>query len=78
MPRQYSMGGRATAAAGPGPGPHGGPPPARSFRERLGALRNLPPFLKLVWQTSPGLTAVDLVLRLGARSCRSRRCTSAS
>ena len=59
------MGGRTTAAAGPAPGPHGEPPPARSFRERLGALRNLPPFLKLVWQTSPVLTAVDLVLRLG-------------
>ena len=36
----------------------------RSLRERLGALRNLPPFLKLVWQTSPALTAADLVLRL--------------
>jgi ATP-binding cassette subfamily B protein len=59
------MGGRTTAAAAPAPGPHGEPPPARSFRERLGALRNLPPFLKLVWQTSPFLTAVDLVLRLG-------------
>ena len=67
MPRQYSMGGRTTAPASPGPGSgaHGEPPPARSFRERLGALRNLPPFLKLVWQTSPTLTAVDLVLRLG-------------
>jgi ATP-binding cassette subfamily B protein len=65
VPRQYSMGGRTTAAAGPAPGPHGEPPPSRSFRERLGALRNLPPFLKLVWQTSRGLTAVDLVLRLG-------------
>jgi ATP-binding cassette, subfamily B, bacterial len=59
------MGGRTTAAAGPAPGAHGEPPPARSFRQRLGALRNLPPFLKLVWQTSPFLTAVDLILRLG-------------
>jgi ATP-binding cassette subfamily B protein len=58
------MGGRTTAAAGPAPGPHGEPPPARSFRERLGALRNLPPFLKLVWQTSRALTAIDAVLRL--------------
>ncbi len=36
----------------------------RSWRERLGALRNLPPFLKLVWQTSPILTIVDIVARL--------------
>ena len=43
----------------------GSPPPgARSLRERFGALRNLPPFLKLVWQTSPGLTIGTLVLRL--------------
>jgi ATP-binding cassette subfamily B protein len=60
MPRQYSMGGRAA----PGPGAGGAPPPQRSFRERLGALRNLPPFLKLVWQTSPALTAADVVSRL--------------
>jgi ATP-binding cassette subfamily B protein len=62
MPRNYTMGGRG------GPfsrGPGGTPPPApRSLRERFGALRNLPPFLKLVWQTSPSLTAWNLVLRL--------------
>jgi ATP-binding cassette subfamily B protein len=34
------------------------------MRERLGALRNLPPFLKLVWRTSPALTSSDLLLRL--------------
>jgi ATP-binding cassette subfamily B protein len=34
------------------------------MRERFGALRNLPPFLKLIWQTSPGLTVGDLLLRL--------------
>jgi len=33
-------------------------------RERVGALRNLPPFLRLVWQTSPALTVGTLVLRL--------------
>jgi ATP-binding cassette subfamily B protein len=62
MPRNYTMGGRG----GPLPlGPRGTPPPApRSLRERFGALRNLPPFLKLIWQTSPSLTAGDLVLRL--------------
>src|SRR3954453_8346178 len=36
----------------------------RSLRERFGALRNLPPFLKLIWRTSPSLTASDLTLRL--------------
>lgn len=40
------------------------PPPPQTFRERLGALRNLPPFLKLVWQTSPGITFADVALRL--------------
>ena len=60
MPRQYSMGGRATGA------PHapGAAPPPTSLRERLGALRNLPPFLRLVWQTSPAMTAGNLALRL--------------
>ena len=64
MPRSYSMGGRA----GPGPGfgatPGGAAPVPRSMRERFGALRNLPPFLKLIWGTSRGLTAGDLLLRL--------------
>ncbi len=35
-----------------------------SFRERMNAMRNLPPFLRQVWQTSPGLTLVSLCLRL--------------
>ena len=34
------------------------------MRERLGALRNIPPFIKLVWQTSPGLTVAQGGLRL--------------
>ena len=34
------------------------------MRERFGALRNLPPFLKLIWRTSRGLTAGSLALRL--------------
>ncbi len=37
---------------------------ARTMRERLGALKNLPPFIKLVWQTSPALTIAQGVLRL--------------
>lgn len=34
------------------------------MRERFGAMRNLPPFLKLVWRTSPLLTSGNLLLRL--------------
>ena len=42
------------------------PPPlkASNFRERLGALRNVPPFLALIWRTSRRLTIATLVLRL--------------
>jgi ATP-binding cassette subfamily B protein len=39
-------------------------PPPKTFRERLGALRNLPPFLRLVWQTSPGISIAQVALRL--------------
>ena len=64
MPKHYSMGGRSGPMLGAA-GPPGGLPPApRSLRERFGALRNLPPFLKLIWRTSPGLTAANLLLRL--------------
>jgi hypothetical protein len=35
-----------------------------SLRERLGALRNLPPFLREIWATSKALTATSLGLRL--------------
>ncbi len=37
---------------------------ARSLKERVGALKNLRPFLAMVWRTSPQLTAASLVLRL--------------
>ncbi|MEO7742862.1 MAG: ABC transporter ATP-binding protein [Usitatibacter sp.] len=47
------MSARAPAAAAP-----------RTFRERLGALKNLPPFIQLVWDTSPALTVAQGVLRL--------------
>ena len=33
-------------------------------RQRFGALRHLPPFLALIWRTSPPLTAATLLLRL--------------
>ncbi len=40
------------------------PRPEHSLRERLGALRNLPPFRKLIWQTSRSLTIANVALRL--------------
>jgi ATP-binding cassette, subfamily B, bacterial len=36
----------------------------RSLKERVGALKNLRPFLIMVWRTSRGLTTASLVLRL--------------
>lgn len=42
----------------------GRPAEALSLRERFGALRNLPPLFRLVWQTSAALTAANLALRL--------------
>ena len=39
-------------------------PQARSLRERFGALRNLPPFLRLIWRSSPAMTAGTLAIRL--------------
>ena len=38
--------------------------PAVSVRERVSALRHLPAFLKLIWQTSPALTLSNIALRL--------------
>ena len=61
MPKTYTAGGRSSTAAGPNPRPGSGP---QSWRERFGALRNLPPFLKLVWQTSPALTLALVALRV--------------
>jgi ATP-binding cassette subfamily B protein len=61
MPKHYSMGGRTSGAAATSAPP--GPTP-QSLRERVGALRNLPPFLKLVWQTNPSLTLAQCGLRL--------------
>jgi hypothetical protein len=42
------MGGRPTPGVGGSRGAWKIGPPPRSLRERFGALRNLPPFLKLV------------------------------
>jgi ATP-binding cassette, subfamily B, bacterial len=60
MPKIYTMGGR-TAPTPPG---NAARAPERSWRERLGALRNLPPFLNLVWRTSPALTLSQSLLRI--------------
>ena len=54
------MGGRVS----PPPNDRPQTPQKQPLRKRLGALRNLPPFLKLVWQTSPALTLSQGVLRI--------------
>lgn len=61
MPKNYAMGGRA---APPRPGDALPAPERQSWRARLGAMRNLPPFLKLVWRTSPALTLSQSLLRV--------------
>jgi ATP-binding cassette subfamily B protein len=43
---------------------HDAKPTTKSWSERVGALRNVAPFLKLVWTTSPTLTTGILLLRL--------------
>jgi ATP-binding cassette subfamily B protein len=65
MPRQYSNGGREPPGSAAAQG-RGGPAfaNARSLKERVGALRNLRPFIAMVWGTSPSLTAASLLLRL--------------
>ena len=50
----------ARAAEPPASAARGNP----SLRERVSALRNLPPFLREIWATSKTLTAVSLGLRL--------------
>jgi ATP-binding cassette subfamily B protein len=64
MPRRYSNGGR-DARPPFGPTAFGSSAIAgTSLKERVGALKNLHPFLMMVWRTSRGLTAASLVLRL--------------
>jgi ATP-binding cassette subfamily B protein len=46
------------------PGRKAGPGAKPSLRERFDALRNLPPFQRLIWATSPALTISTLGLRL--------------
>jgi alkanesulfonate monooxygenase SsuD/methylene tetrahydromethanopterin reductase-like flavin-dependent oxidoreductase (luciferase family) len=62
--RGLSHGGRV-ARGSPARMPGGLPlPNTRSFKERVGALKNLWPFLTMVWRTSRSLTAASLLLRL--------------
>ncbi|HEV7777265.1 MAG TPA: ABC transporter ATP-binding protein [Luteibacter sp.] len=60
MSRQYSKGGRATAARGGRPASA----PKLDLRQRLNALRNLPPFLRTIWETSRLYTVANILLRL--------------
>ncbi len=64
MPRQYDKGGRATAGAFRRPPEGSATPGANSLKQRFGALRNLRPFMAMVWSASPVLTAASLMLRL--------------
>ena len=61
MPRKYQNGGRERPGAIERPMER---TVARTLKERLGALRNLGPFVSMVWRTSPSLTAASLALRL--------------
>src|SRR6478672_3801054 len=69
MPRDDSMGARSPKS----PGNTRAKPSAdervphaerRSLRERMSGLRNIPPFLALVWRTSPPMMIGDGLLRL--------------
>src|ERR1700742_3190980 len=63
MPRQYSQGGRVSRQRS-SPRAAKEPPPKEPLRERLGALRNIGPFVKSVWETSHVLCVATIVLRL--------------
>ena len=55
---------RPIVVATPAPAGRGDTQPTRSFRERLGAIRNIPPFLSLIWATSRPLTIWTVLLRI--------------
>ena len=42
----------------------GSTPPTRSLKDRLAAIRNIPPFLALIWATSKPLTVWTVLMRL--------------
>ena len=64
MARQYSNGGRQSSGAFASPQRGMAPVGKKSMKERVGALRNLRPFLVMVWRTSPQLTGASLLLRM--------------
>ncbi|MES3032536.1 MAG: ABC transporter ATP-binding protein [Gemmatimonadota bacterium] len=55
---------RPIVVADPVPEGRGATPPTRSLRDRLGAIRNIPPFLRLIWDTSRVLTVWTVLLRM--------------
>ncbi|WP_159008736.1 ABC transporter ATP-binding protein [Bradyrhizobium sp. S69] len=60
MLKQTDHGGQDGRETG---GSSSNPPGTTSFKERVGALKNILPFVAMIWQTGPGLTAALLVLR---------------
>jgi len=60
MLKQTDSGGQDGRETG---GTSNNPPGTTSFGERIGALKNILPFVAMIWQTGPGLTAALLVLR---------------
>jgi ATP-binding cassette subfamily B protein len=61
MPRNESFGAAEPKSSAAERVVHG---ERRSLRERFGSLRNIPPFLSLVWRTSPSMMLAQSVLRL--------------
>ena len=55
---------RPIVVTDPVPPGRGATPPTRSLRDRLGAVRNIPPFLALIWATSRPLTVWTVLLRV--------------
>jgi ATP-binding cassette, subfamily B, bacterial len=64
MPRQHSNGGRDARPPSGSAAFGSSAKTGTSLKERVGALKNLRPFLLMVWRTSRGLTAASMVLRL--------------
>ncbi|MEO7793379.1 MAG: ABC transporter ATP-binding protein, partial [Thermoanaerobaculia bacterium] len=75
MPKQYGAGGRVSSGptspggrpGGPPGGPAGRPVDGRapkSLAQRFSALRNLRPFLRLVWEIQPRIAFAAILLRL--------------
>ena len=64
MPRQYSEGGRKPPRYSDSGDDKASLPAIKTWRDRLGTLKNLGPFLVLVWRASPGLATASGLLRL--------------